>query len=176
MACSNEKIDIQEPTLFKVVSISDSLGNNYPIKIARTTDTTWVYPRIKNDTLKGLDGKFLRDANNKYIIKYDTTYNAGLKTAKYVLLDTVLLPSIKGTMIVEVETNARWMAPMQKFDWLVPILSTGGGNGRATFKIEVGKAKRRSQYKPQQVVMQSIFSRDSLVMYQIILNQKSYKE
>lgn len=186
-ACEKKGEKIDPPAQFKIVAIQDTVGetgNNYPLKIVYQKDTTWIYPRIKADTLFDENGIAKRDEYNKLIITYDTTYTPGTKRGKYVLLDTILLPSLDGkaqnTLQIHVESNARWQTPFNTDgkDWLIPIVSTGGGDGTATLRVDNAPAKRRSQYKNQtrQVVFQTFLTRDSAVLYQLPVDQKGYRE
>lgn len=181
IGCNSKKNEVQPPTGFKIVAISDSLGTAYDVKVLLEKDTTWVYPRIKNDTLKDAAGKPLRDKDNKLIINSDTTYTPGKITGKYFLLDTILLPHLEGIkrnkLYVDIESNARWQAPYNpKWDWVIPVNSTGGGDSRATFNIAEAGSQRRSWSKRYTPAVQNFFTRDSLVLYKLIIDQKGYNE
>lgn len=186
-ACEKKGENIDPPAHFKIVAIQDTVGvtgNNYPIKIVLQKDTTWIYPRIKADTIFDENGVAKRDEFNKLIIEYDTTYTPGTTKGKYILLDTILLPALNGTaqntLQIHVESNARWQTPIndEGKDWLIPILSTGGGDGTATLKVDNAISRRRSTSKHQtrQVVHQRFLTRDSTVLYELPVNQKGYRE
>lgn len=186
-ACKSPIVDIDPPAEFRIVQLRDTVGNNYQIKVKYSTDSTWVYQRVKADTMKDNSGNPIRDAQNKYIINYDTTYSPGLKKGKYILLDTILLPALEGKynnlLYVDIESNARWLAPLNKQGrtWFIPEVATGGGDGTASFKVDVAWVNRRSTYKrpdqrDRQPVKQSFFTRDSAVLYEIVVDQKGYRE
>lgn len=186
-ACEKNEKTIDQPAHFKIIALQDTVGetgNNYPVKVVLEKDTTWVYPRIKSDTVFDDNGVPKKDEFNKLIINYDTTYTAGTVKGKYVLLDTILLPALSGkhknTLIVQIESNARWQTPVNQDgkDWLVPIIANGGGDGTATLKVDNAISRRRSTSKHniRQVVLQTFLTRDSTVLYQLPVDQKGWKE
>lgn len=183
VACK-EDVKIEPKATLKLISINDTTGRTYTIKEVLSKDTTWMYPHIEADTARDAQGNFLRDEDNKLVIAYDTTYVAGPSSGKFIQLDTILLPDLEGTSLnelhIEVESNARWQSPLnnQGRDWLVPVLSTGGGDGKAVFKVFEATSRKRStsSKKERQVVQQLIFTRDSSVMYQLPIDQMGYRK
>lgn len=160
----------------EVVEVYDTLGNKYPISVMRTTDTTYQYPRIKLDTLKDNSGKPILDAYNKLQITRDTTYYAGKKTAKFVVLNPIVIAAPKGELRIDLVSNARWQAPSPDFKgkipWFLTQTANGGGSSTITVKISAGLSKSRRPV----LATQYIFTRDSMVLYKLTVDQKAQNE
>ncbi|MCE1154775.1 MAG: hypothetical protein LWW91_01410 [Bacteroidales bacterium] len=105
----------------------------------------------------------------------DTTYRSG-KKGKYIELDTILLNAARGEIQIRVATNARWLAPIPDFQgkiaWLQTQISSGAGDGIIKARLSPGLAKARRPI----LANQYIYTRDSLVMYRVIFNQKAQNE
>lgn len=105
----------------------------------------------------------------------DTTYRSG-KKGKYIQLDTIVLNAARGEVQIHLATNARWLAPIPDFQgkiaWLQTQNSTGGGDGIIKARLSPGLAKVRRPV----LANQYIYTRDSVVMYRIIFNQKAQNE
>lgn len=168
--------DFNLPTELEVVQIYDTLGNKYPVQILRSIDTTYLYPRIKSDTLKNENGIPVRDSNNKLQITRDTTYMPGTKTARFVELEHVLIEAPRNELHIALTSNARWLAPTPDFKgkiaWYLTQNVNGGGDATIKVKILAGLATKRRPVLAQQF----IYSRDSLVMYKIVFDQKAQNE
>ena len=106
---------------------------------------------------------------------FDTTYQSG-KKGKYIELDTILLNAARGEVQIKLLTNARWLAPIPDFQgkiaWYQPQNSSGGGDGIIKARLSPGLSKVRRPI----LANQYIYTRDSLVMYRIIFNQKAQNE
>lgn len=160
----------------EVMKVYDTIGNVYTAEILKSIDTTYLYPKIKNDTLKDAGGIPLRDAYNKLIIKKDTTYVKGNKTARYIVLDTIVIASPKNELRIDIRSNARWLAPTPNFNgkiaWYLTQNVAGGGDGTVRVKILAGLSTKRRPV----LANQFIFSRDSMILYKITFNQKALNE
>ena len=178
-ACEEKALnpgDFSLPTELEVVQIYDTLGNEYPVQVLRSIDTTYLYPRIKSDTLKDENGIPVRDSNNKLQITRDTTYTPGTKSARFVELEPVLLAAPRNELHITLTSNARWLAPTPDFKgkiaWYLTQNVNGGGDATIKVKILAGLATKRRPVLAQQF----IYSRDSLVMYKIVFDQKAQNE
>ena len=160
-----------------LVSIADTFGNQYPIEISRTIDTTYVYSRIVKDTLRDASGKPILDAQNKPQVKNDTIKYPGSKTARYVELKTILLASSKNQLKIEVASNARWVAPTPSFGTKIPwyITKTNIGGGSSIILADIKYAGLATARRPV-LAVQYIYTRDSLTLYKLVFNQKALNE
>lgn len=160
----------------EVVQVYDTVGNKYPFSVLRTTDTTYMYPRIKLDTLKDNTGKPILDVYNKPQVTRDTTYQAGTKTAKFIVLNPIVIASPKGELRIDLTSNARWQAPSPDFKgkiaWYLTQTVNGGGSSTIKVKISAGLAKARRPI----LATQYIYTRDSLVLYKLTVDQKAQNE
>ena len=106
---------------------------------------------------------------------FDTTYQSG-KKGKYIELDIILLNAARGEVQIKLLTNARWLAPIPDFQgkiaWYQTQNSSGGGDGIIKARLSPGLSKVRRPI----LANQYIYTRDSLVMYRIIFNQKAQNE
>lgn len=106
---------------------------------------------------------------------FDTTYQSG-KKGKFIELDTILLNAARGEVQIKLLTNARWLAPIPDFQgkiaWYQTQTSSGGGDGIVKARLSPGLAKARRPI----LANQYIYTRDSLVMYHVIFNQKAQNE
>jgi hypothetical protein len=135
-----------------------------------------MYPNIKLDTLKDASGTPILDGYNKPQVTRDTTYVAGAKTAKYIELEPFVIAAPKGELRIDLISNARWQAPspdfMGKIAWYLTQTVNGGGSSTIKVKISNGLAKTRRPI----LANQFIFTRDSLVMYKMTIDQKAQNE
>ncbi|MCK9507712.1 MAG: hypothetical protein M0Q54_04670 [Pigmentiphaga sp.] len=168
--------DFNLKSSLEIVQIYDTLGNQYPVEVLRTMDTTYHYPRITSDTLKDVHGNPLLDSNHSLQITQDTTYVAGTKTAQFVELKTILLVSDRNELHIDIQTNARWQAPTPDFGtklaWFITQTSNGGGSASIIARISNGLPSSRRPL----LANQFIFTRDSLVMYKVSFDQKGRNE
>lgn len=168
--------DFTQKSELEIVQVYDTAGNKYPISVLRTIDTTYMYPNVKLDTLKDASGTPILDAYNKPQVTRDTTYVAGKKTAKYVVLSPIAIAAPKGELRIDLVSNARWQAPSPDFKgkiaWYLTQTVNGGGSSTIKVKISNGLAKARRPI----LANQFIFTRDSLVMYKLTVDQKAQNE
>lgn len=135
--------DFSLPTELEVVHIYDTLGNEYPVQVHRSIDTT---------------------------------FTAGTKTARYVELVPVVIAAQRNEIHIDLKSNARWQAPTPDFQgkiaWYLTQNVNGGGDATIKVKILAGLATKRRPVLAQQY----IYSRDSLVMYKLVFDQKAQNE
>lgn len=160
-----------------VISVSDTLGNQYPLEIARTIDTTYMYDRIVKDTLKDANGNPILDALNKPQVQNNTVKYAGTKTAKYIELNPILLVSTKNQIKIEIASNSRWQAPTPNFGSKIPwyVTKTNIGGGSSFILADIKYAGLATARRPV-LAVQYIYTRDSLTMYKLVFNQKALNE
>lgn len=160
-----------------VVSVSDTMGNQYPIEIARSIDTTYTYDRIVKDTLKDVNGNPILDAQNKPQVRNLTVKYPGTKTAKYVELKPIALVPFKNQVKIEIFSNARWQAPTPNFGtkipWLVTKSNVGGGSSIILADVKYGGL---ATVRRPVLAVQYIFTRDSLTLYKLTFDQKALNE
>ncbi len=168
--------DFNLKSTLEIVQIYDTLGNIYPVEILSSIDTTYHYPKITRDTLKDESGNPKLDSNNNLQITTDTNYVAGNKTARYIVLDTILLVSTRNELRIDIQSNARWQAPTPDFGNKIPwyITQTSNGGGDSTIKSRISNGLPSSR-RPT-LADQFIFTRDSLVMFKVTFNQKGRNE
>lgn len=160
-----------------IISVADTLGNQYPIEILRTIDTTYMYSRIVKDTLKDASGKPILDALNKPQWKNDTIKYAGPKTAKYVELKPIVLVSTKNQIKIEIASNSRWQAPTPNFGSKIPwyVTKSNIGGGSSIILADIKYAGLATTRRPV-LAVQYIYTRDSLTLYKLVFNQKALNE
>lgn len=176
-SCEKEAVNPGDFTLkpeLKVTGVTDVFGTTYPANVIRSIDTTYQYSYRKSDTLKDNSGKYVLGADGKYQIKWDTIYYNG-KTAKYYELEKIMLEAFKDTVLIDVESNAKWRAPIPsaggKLAWYITENSAGGGDSR----IRANVARNRSFLRTVEAV-QYIYTQDSTVMYKLVFGQKGEKD
>jgi hypothetical protein len=105
----------------------------------------------------------------------DTTYASG-KQGTYIQLDTIVLEAHRTELAIRISTNARWLAPLPDFQgriaWLQTQTSAGGGDGIIRARLSPGLANARRPI----LANQFIYTRDSLIMYHLVFDQKSRNE
>ncbi len=147
----------------------------YHIGVIEQFDTVWHFMTVVGDTLKDEDGIPIRDENNKVIVEnLDTTWHPGdLKTRMY-RTDTLVLDGQNYSELqILVHSNARWTAPLADFsggtssvEWSIPTVLSGNGNSIFKSNVRWGLTTR-----DRGIVNQYIFTRDSLVMYEVPMMQ-----
>lgn len=162
-----------------VVSVT---GAEYPLNVARVTDTTYRYFYTESDTTKDADGKPVIGDDGKFIIKVDTIWYNSKITAKLTEYDLVELPAAEDTFTIKLASNARWMANIPdaggKVQWyynynlLTGATSlSGGGDGFVYFRVT-----RNKNYRRAVVAVQDIMTSDSTVLARLRFVQKGEKD
>ena len=129
-----------------------------------------------SENLKDNTGKPILDAYNKPQVNRDTTYLAGKKTAKYIVLNPIVIAAPKNELRIDLVSNARWQAPSPDFKgkiaWYLTQTVNGGGSSTIKIKVLAGLAKVRRPVQATQFIITS----DSLVMYKLTVDQKAQNE
>ena len=160
-----------------LISVADTMGNQYPIEISRSIDTTYVYSRFVKDTIKDVNGKPILDAQNKVQLKNDTIKYAGPKTAKYIELKPIVFVSTKNQIKIEIASNSRWQAPTPSFGSKIPwfVTKSNIGGGSSIILADVKYTGLATVRRPV-LAVQYIYTRDSLTLYKLVFNQKALNE
>ncbi|MDE5567251.1 MAG: hypothetical protein K2K00_05160 [Muribaculaceae bacterium] len=152
-------------------------GESYPLTVARSIDSTYRYSYNVYDTLKDASGEAILDKDGKLQITTTVDYYFSHITAKYVEFERITLPSYVDveldTFDLEVNSNAKWLAPKIKEDvnWYNVIsTTTGGGDGTLSFTI-----KQFSGTTSKNIVNQIMLTADSALMYRIQLGHTGLK-
>jgi hypothetical protein len=160
----------------EVIAVFDTIGNRYEVEILRSVDTTYVYYNTIRDTLKDETGKPILDAYGKPQVTERKEPYVSNKTAKYYELKPILLESPKTELQIEVNSNARWQAPMPDFGnkiaWFKTQTNAGGGNSTVKAEVLRGLASNRRPVLAEQY----IFTRDSTVLFKLTFDQKAMSE
>lgn len=155
----------------------ENAGAVYEIRIAREIDTIFQHRYLVYDTLKNADGEPILDELGKMKITADTFYYPSKFTARYYESEVVTLPSDADTFRIEVNSNARWFAPVpdnkKLTQWFFNYNSTLKGNGDS--KLEFYVNRNRTNIR-KNMAEQLIFSEDSTVMYNIRFVQKGERD
>ncbi|MDE5596090.1 MAG: hypothetical protein K2I89_11060, partial [Muribaculaceae bacterium] len=148
-----------------------------PLTVARSIDSTYRYSYNVYDTLKDASGEAILDKDGKLQITTTVDYYFSHITAKYVEFERITLPSYVDveldTFDLEVNSNAKWLAPKIKEDvnWYNVIsTTTGGGDGTLSFTI-----KQFSGTTSKNIVNQIMLTADSALMYRIQLGHTGLK-
>jgi len=178
-SCDDKSHNFSDPDVkseLNVIQVKDTLGTIYPLTVLRSFDTVFMNMRIKLDTLKDATGKPILNDQNKPQVTRDTIYTPRNKTSKYIELDTILLNSPKNEVQIKLESNARWQAPAPTFSssiaWFQTQNVNGGGSSIIKVKVLTGLPTKRRPI----LANQTIYSRDSLVMYKLTFDQKAKNE
>ena len=160
----------------KLTGIVTRSGKLLPLNVLRSIDTTYMRPSVKNDTARDANGEYMKDEFGKYIISKITTFYKSDITGKYLEIEPILFDARADTIDIMMESNSKWIAsaPVKgtQAAWYFQILSTGGGNGKATSRtVKNGSATRRLES-----VVQYILTPDSAVLYKLVFNQKGINE
>lgn len=160
----------------QIVSVTDTMGNIYPVQIARAIDTTYVYSRSVKDTLKDANGTLIYDSQNKLTINTIMVPFTSMKTAKYYEISPIVLVSSANELRIRIASNARWQAPTPNFGTKIPWVFTqiNNGGGDASIKVKINKGLATKRRSPLGV--QYVFTRDSLTLCKLVFDQKALNE
>ena len=163
-----------------VVSKVDGLS--YELKLARSKDTTYVYPYTVKELIVDENGEpILDETGNKQYTETEKLVTSKI-TARYFEMEPIMLPAKVDTFSITLKSNARWKAPVPssggKAQWyfnyniLTGGTSTaGGGDGQIDFRV-----LRNRNYKRAVPAEQYIITSDSTVMYKLIFIQSGEKD
>lgn len=159
----------------KIVSLNT--GAEYPLVVARETDTTYAYHHTLYDTLKDNTGEPILDSKGKLQITERDTVVFSKVTAKFVEYEPVRFPSFKDltldTMVLSFSSNATWEAPMNAaVGWYSNVGGTLKGGGDADFKFSV---KQFANEMSKHVVTQHIITRDSTKLVRLTFTHSGLK-
>lgn len=167
--------DYSLKTTLKILDATTKSGKNLNLDVLREIDSTYVRFRIRKDTLKGPDGIPIKDSNGKLTITDDTTFYNGRITARFVEMKKVVLESALDTVLIALESNAKWMAPMPvaggKVQWFFTQRLAGGGTGTIIARVTQNKDTERTVD-----AVQYVLTSDSAVMYKLVFGQKGQKD
>lgn len=172
-----------KPVLEVVRVRSLTTGEVYPVKVARSIDSTYRYSYNVYDTLKDESGEPILDNEGKLQISAEERYYNSRTTAKFVELEPIVFPSYSDvavdTIMIEVASNANWlsdgdrMSPTdEEVTWYNVINSTISGGGDGAMLIGVNKY---SAVTSRHVKVRNVLTRDSTVMYRLILKHTGLK-
>lgn len=158
--------------------VSIKTGKTYDLKVARETDTVYKYLYVLKDTVLDEDGKPVIDPSGEPKTKDDSVYIYSKKRARLVEMDTLRLPGAADTFYVDIESNARWLAPTPILPstitaWIVNYntSTTGGGDSKLMWTTTRNRNSTRST-----TAMQQIITSDSMIMYRIPIKQYGEKD
>lgn len=167
--------DFSLKTELKVLGATTTSGKAFDLNVLRTIDSTYVRFTIRKDTLKDSDGTPIKDPNGKLTITDDTTFYKGRITAKFIEMKKVVLDSSLDTVLISLESNAKWMAPMPsgggKAQWFFTQRLAGGGDGTIVARVVQNKETQRAVD-----AVQYVLTSDSAVMYKLVFGQKGEKD
>lgn len=157
-------------------------GYTSQLKLARSVDTTYMYPSVRHDTLLDEKGEPILGADGKLQITHDTTWVAGRITARMDEYELLTLPANADTFTLTLRSNARWKAPVPsaggKVQWyynynlLTGSTSTaGGGDGYVYFRVTRNRNKKRAVQ-----AVQDIITGDSTVLVRLHFTQSGERD
>ncbi|WP_303071651.1 hypothetical protein [Bacteroides nordii] len=178
IACEDEAKnpgDFNLKSELKVISVSTKSGKTFDVKVLRSIDTTYVRSYEKKDTLKDAEGNYILAPDGSYQIeKTDIFYEGGI-TAKYTEIEKMLLDANADTINIDMESNAKWNAPIPssggRLAWFFTQKLAGGGDAtvRASVTHNTGKTRKVD-------AAQYILTGDSTVMYKLVFGQVGEKD
>ena len=156
-----------------VVGISTKSGLDFPVKVLRAIDTTYVRSYERPDTLKDADGNYILNSSGEYQIEKVKVYYEGRLTAKFFELEKITLDSHLDTVVIEVASNSMWKAPMPssggRLAWFMTQRMAGGGDAYIRAEVLLNKTG-----KPRKVdAVQYVFTSDSTIMYKLVFGQNN---
>lgn len=157
-------------------------GYTGQLKLARSIDTTYVYPSVKNDTLFDEKGEPILGPDGKMQITSDTTWVPGGITARMDEYELFTLPAKADTFTLTLHSNARWRAPVPsaggKVQWYYnynlrtgSTSTAGGGDGYVYFRVTRNRNKKRAV-----VAVQDIITGDSAVLVRLRFVQSGERD
>lgn len=186
-ACENDPSnpgDFSRKSELEVVQVrSLTTGEVYPLKVARSIDTTYRYSYNVYDTLKDASGEPILDGAGKLQITTEKAYYNSKVTAKFVEFEPIVFPSYQDidvdTISIDLNSNANWISDADKMSpldeevtWYSVVNSTISGGGDGAMLIGVN---RYSASMSRHIKVRQVLTRDSTVMYRLTLKHTGLK-
>lgn len=158
--------------------VSLKTGKTYDLKVARETDTVYKYLYVLKDTVLDENGKPVIGPDGQPIAEDDSVYIYSKIKARLVELEPLYLPGGADTFLIDIASNARWLAPAPALPsditpWIYNHNSstTGGGDSQLMWRTTRNRNNTRTT-----TAMQQIITSDSTIMYRIPIRQYGEKD
>lgn len=130
-------------------------GQQYDVRVVEERDTAYQSSYIDKET-------------------EETVWFATGRRGHYVRCEVITLESPADTVCIDLESNAKWYAPMPtdaKAQWFTTQNQSGGGNSTVRAVVTRNRNKTRAVSADQYIL-----TADSAVMYHLVFSQKGEKD